>query len=216
MSKLSRQAPPSTERSNSGRAPVNAREEIPSAHLVREALRKAERELTKQFIGQLPDAKEWEEWNALRSSGRMSKSELLAHPVWDRVRASGPIHKRLLKALGWASHSEPIKAADRQKMAILLAERFSITGNYALEQQLNLVRLFSQGKRGAPVKRRSAAVRALEIKLQSPKAGWPEITDKCCNCGQSEHTHRCQQVLRQEVIQLRRVLNELEIEIPGL
>jgi hypothetical protein len=64
---------------------------------------------------------------------------------------------------------------------------------------------------GAPVKRRFIAAQALELKKLKRTRSWTKIAIQCCNCGNSRHTDKCAQVIRQEVMALERVLRKYGI-----
>jgi len=183
---------------------------------VREALRQAEKALLRQFIALLPEPEEWDGYFTLLFQRSQSKAEQFQQPVWAKVRAAYPTYRKLIEASRWASESRPKTKAERRRLAATLMQKMNREGRYEAQQVMMFAEILMRGMRGAPVKRRSAAVRALDLKLQKPKAGWREIAAKCCNCGQGTHTHTCEQVIRQEVIALKKVLRRLEINIPGI
>jgi hypothetical protein len=66
-------------------------------------------------------------------------------------------------------------------------------------------------RRGAPVKRRYAAVAALDLRLQDVKKWtWMRLAAKFCP-ETHEHSHRCKESLRQEVMLLEKFLNDLQV-----
>jgi hypothetical protein len=67
--------------------------------------------------------------------------------------------------------------------------------------------------RGAPVRKRLAAVLAWEIKLARPAETWNALARRFCDCGNSRHDFRCQDRLRREVGHLKRVLKKHQITL---
>jgi hypothetical protein len=68
--------------------------------------------------------------------------------------------------------------------------------------------------RGAPVKMRSIAVRALQMKIEK---NWTlsRITREVCPCGKPSHGEKCKQVVRQSMISLKKLLVRCGIELPA-
>jgi hypothetical protein len=69
-----------------------------------------------------------------------------------------------------------------------------------------LLRAIRRSPGGRPVSRLRVAVTAKEMRLAEPKKWtWPKITSQLCDCGK-EHTIRCQDNLRREVLHLKKMM----------
>ena len=69
-------------------------------------------------------------------------------------------------------------------------------------------------RKGAPVKKRRAAVLAWEIKLARPDVTWNALAQKFCDCGAvRRHDFKCQDRLRREVGHLKRALKKHHITL---
>ena len=71
------------------------------------------------------------------------------------------------------------------------------------------------GVRGAPTKKRESGIKALEKHLSGMT--WMELTTEICDCGNSEHYSSCKERIRQEALQLLKLLRKYEIgDVPPL
>jgi hypothetical protein len=68
-------------------------------------------------------------------------------------------------------------------------------------------------KKGRPVTQRTAALRALQLQIDTGKT-WLAITQEVCGCGKEEHDHICMENVRQSVNGLKRFLRECGIQLP--
>jgi hypothetical protein len=65
---------------------------------------------------------------------------------------------------------------------------------------------------GAPVTRRPRAVLALQLRIDK-KWTLPRITREVCDCGKTVHGETCQQVVRQSIRSLKKLLSRCGIEL---
>jgi len=71
------------------------------------------------------------------------------------------------------------------------------------------------GVRGAPPIKREQGIKALEMHLSGMK--WMDVTKEICDCGKSEHDHWCKERIRQETLELKKLLRKYEIgDVPPL
>jgi hypothetical protein len=75
---------------------------------------------------------------------------------------------------------------------------------------ISAARRFAQ--RGRPVTRRSQALRALQLHIDTGQS-WTKITKRICDCGDKTH-ELCTENIRQSVNNLKRFLRELGIQVP--
>jgi hypothetical protein len=76
-----------------------------------------------------------------------------------------------------------------------------------------LLRALKRTPGGRPPTKLRVAVTAKEMRLSNPKRWtWPKITAALCNCGQ-DHTIRCQDNLRREVLHLEKMMSKLGISV---
>jgi hypothetical protein len=66
--------------------------------------------------------------------------------------------------------------------------------------------------KGRPVTRRSAALRALQLQIDTGRT-WTSITQEVCDC-KKEHDQSCRENIRQGVNGLKRLLRRLGIQFP--
>jgi hypothetical protein len=71
----------------------------------------------------------------------------------------------------------------------------------------------SSTKKGRPVKRRSAALRALQLQIDTGRT-WLSITQDVCGCEKQRHDQACTEAIRQSVNGLKRFLRQHRIELP--
>ena len=71
------------------------------------------------------------------------------------------------------------------------------------------------GVRGAPTKKRESGIKALEKHLSGMT--WMELTTEICDCGNSEHYSSCKERIRQEALELKKLLRKYKIsDVPPL
>lgn len=63
-------------------------------------------------------------------------------------------------------------------------------------------------RRGRPIARGPAAVRALQMRIDE-NLTWPEIAQTLCDCGKETHNEYCSETIRQSVIALQKLLRRL-------
>jgi hypothetical protein len=68
-------------------------------------------------------------------------------------------------------------------------------------------------KKGRPATRRPAAVRALQMKIDTNRT-WAEIASELCHCTKRSHDGSCKESIRQSVMTLRRRLPRWGITLP--
>jgi hypothetical protein len=68
-------------------------------------------------------------------------------------------------------------------------------------------------KKGRPVTQRSAALRALQLQIDTGQT-WTAITKQVCGCGKKRHDRICKEKIRQSVNGLKRFLRDLGIPLP--
>jgi hypothetical protein len=68
-------------------------------------------------------------------------------------------------------------------------------------------------KKGRPVTRCSAALRALQLQIDTGRT-WTSITQEVCVCKSEKHGRSCTENVRQSVNDLKRVLLQLGIQLP--
>jgi hypothetical protein len=82
-------------------------------------------------------------------------------------------------------------------------------GAMAIEADINVA-----PRPGAPATQREIAIRALELRLSEQTAWpWSRLATKLCRCPAMSHGSRCQQNLRREVLHLKRLLAEFNIDV---
>lgn len=69
--------------------------------------------------------------------------------------------------------------------------------------------------RGAPIKMRPIAVRALQMKIDK-RWSLPRITREVCPCGKPLHGEKCNQVVRQSMLSLKKLLVRCGVDLPAL
>jgi hypothetical protein len=67
-------------------------------------------------------------------------------------------------------------------------------------------------KKGRPVTRRPAALRALQLQIDTGRT-WISITREVCGCPKEKHGKSCSEAIRQSAIGLKRFLRRLGIEL---
>jgi len=71
------------------------------------------------------------------------------------------------------------------------------------------------GVRGAPTRKRESGIKALEMQLSGMK--WIDVAKEICDCSKSEHDHWCKERIRQEALELKKLLRKYEIgDVPAL
>lgn len=76
-----------------------------------------------------------------------------------------------------------------------------------------LLRAMKYTRGGRPATKLHIAVQAKEMRLADPKRWtWPKIIAALCDCGE-EHTIRCQDNLRREVLHLKKLMSKLRCPI---
>jgi len=72
-----------------------------------------------------------------------------------------------------------------------------------------------KGLRGAPLRKQELWIKALEKRLSG--LGWMDVTKKICDCGKSEHNHKCKGRIREGAGRLVSVLRKYKVgDIPPL
>lgn len=165
-----------------------------------------------ELLGALPSRAEWEvlgtvagEW--ARNAASASQLET-ASRVHRWFRALEPLMLEIRELESWSG--PPLGTAEKNSAADCLA-RLLLSNGMEFSDAAKSAEPARKKRSGAPVKRRFVAAQALEVKKLNPRMSWMQTAIQCCNCGESKHTERCSQVLRQEVMALERVLRKYGI-----
>jgi hypothetical protein len=119
-----------------------------------------------------------------------------------------PALSRLLELGGWVKPRIRRPKLSKEQTASFAA--FMVENGVKPELA---VRLATIRRRGAPVKKRRAAVLAWEIKLAHPDETWNALARRFCDCGNARHDFYCQDRLRREVGHLKKVLKKHHITL---
>ena len=121
-----------------------------------------------------------------------------------------PALERILELAGWLRW----ETRRRPKMSRKETANFA---TFMVEKGVDptmAIKLANAGrKRGAPIRKRRAAVLAWEIKLARPATTWNALAAQFCDCGSAHHEFKCQDRLRREVGHLKRVLKKHHITL---
>jgi hypothetical protein len=107
---------------------------------------------------------------------------------------------------------------DRQKEVRQILQILDYLAPKSAEMKKGLLRALpiscriSYKKKGAPVTRREAALRALQLQIDTGRT-WTSIAQEVCDC-KKKHSPRCTENIRQSVNGLKRFLRKLGIELP--
>ena len=129
-------------------------------------------------------------------------------PYWQQEQNQAEffhVYNEARDLLSWL-HPEPIEAAwevlHQQTVHAILKQ------GVLLENFGTVLSKLSHVPRGAKAKvsMRIVAVKALELRMESPDNSWAIVTRKVCPCGKQLHDHACVQRIRQSVMRLQKKL----------
>jgi len=137
-----------------------------------------------------------------------NEDKLIACAVLSNFRRAQQLLNELSELHTWLSPA--LTSKERVSLVDQHAPELSAEG-MAFQGLRELADLVKKNPIGAAPKRRSVAVRVVDLRRSKPKLSWMQATIECCNCGKPKHTQGCMQVVRQEVMALEKVLHKYGI-----
>lgn len=111
--------------------------------------------------------------------------------------------------LRWAlAYREPLSDEEADRLVVSLTRE-----GMSLIQALESRRMSMRRHRGAPARKRYAAIAAYEVRLSNPRTSWRELAQRFCRCRANQHTSRCVEALRCKVKHLKAFLRKYDIEV---
>jgi hypothetical protein len=181
---------------------------------VRDALQSAFKERCEQLKELLPSQSEWNLFvsvipGLVNHSGGASSGDLQqATQVWQKITRTNRLLEEVKELDSWLHRG--LTTTERETGASRLAALLLSNGMDFGDVE-EAVKSARSRLRGAPVTRRQAAVKALDMRRLKPSLSWMQVTRKCCDCEEQSHNNSCMQVLRQEVMALEKVLQRYDI-----
>jgi len=132
--------------------------------------------------------------------------KLLPKRSWSKVESKewdGQI-KEVNELMSWLE--EPMDSGEEFPLFLKIFDDspLSLTQNLAFLQQT------LKPPHGSPIRKRTLAVQALEMKLLK-NLSWMQLAIKLCDCDKSNHDHVCRQRIRRQVGVLNKVLDKYQI-----
>ncbi len=134
-------------------------------------------------------------WIKLLLTGGWSEVE---SKEWDRQI------KEINELMSWLE--EPMDSGEEFTLVLKIFDDspLSLTQNLAFLQQT------LKRPHGSPIRKRTLAVQALEMRLLR-NLSWMQLAIKLCDCDKSNHNSDCSQKIRQQVRVLKEVLDKYQI-----
>lgn len=126
-----------------------------------------------------------------------------------------PPETRVHTGFGMAGHSSrhPKEVREINQILDYLIPEGEIKSNLLDALPVSARLSSKKGRPGRPVTQRPAALRALQLQIDTGHF-WPAITPQVCGCGKKRHDERCTENIRQSVNGLKRFLLQLGIQLP--
>ena len=112
--------------------------------------------------------------------------------------------------LAWLFPQQPSSFESALTFVMALQSR-----NISQDIWKSLLERAGKRSRGRPISKRQIAIKALEMKMSDPKK-WSnmKLAQKFCDCGKSKHDAGCNERLRHNIINLKKVIKKYCPDLP--
>ena len=173
------------------------------------------RELKTRLIAKAADLRRLA--SSLQEVGKRSHA---TQPHAELIRLQGcmellaRVTKETEQLASWLCPPLSVMTEEQRDQTLEAAQTLQLGEGFSPLEIVKNLEIAQRKPHGRPATKRHLAVLALDMWLTNPKAAWPRVTREVCNCGQQIHGQVCEEQLRQQVNDLKAVLQKMGIPLP--